>query len=220
MSGASALGTPKGQSIGVAMDLFDDQRDVSVNLLPCDGEVYYYGPVMSLDDADYYLKTLLKNMDWQPDQAMANGKLIETRRRIAWHGSQPFSYTYSGITKTAWPWTDALLQLKQLVEAHTDTTYNSCLVNLYNDGQDGMAWHSDGEKDLKRHGAIASLTLGAERRFAFKHKASGEKVSLELAHGGLLVMQGKTQDHWLHRLPPVVGVEQPRINLTFRTIDK
>ena len=202
------------------MDLFDHLIDPKHNLLPVDGEVFYYGRVLSLDDADHYYHTLLTSIDWQPDQAMANGKLIETRRRIAWHASQPFSYTYSGITKTAWPWTDALLQLKQIVEAHTDTTYNSCLVNLYNDGQDGMAWHSDGEKDLLRHGAIASLTLGAERRFAFKHKLSGEKVSLELAHGGLLVMQGKTQDYWLHRLPPVVGVEQPRINLTFRTIDK
>ena len=201
------------------MDLFDDQQDPTHNLLPYDGEVYYYGRVLSHCDADDYLQQLLTTINWQPDQARVNGELINTRRRIAWHASKPFAYTYSGVTKTAWPWTDSLLQLKQLVEACTDTTYNACLVNLYNDGEDGMAYHSDGEKDLLRHGAIASLSLGAERRFSFKHKSSKEKVELVLAHGSLLVMQGETQDHWLHRLPPVAGVLQPRVNLTFRTID-
>ncbi len=202
------------------MDLFDDQRDTAENLLPFDGEVYYFGRVLSLDQADHYLQTLLTSIDWQPDQARVNGEVIATRRRIAWHGSQPFAYTYSGITKTAWPWTDALLQLKQMVEAVTDKRFNSCLVNLYNDGQDGMAYHSDGEKDLLHHGAIASLTLGAQRRFSFKHKTSKQKVELELAHGSLLVMQGATQDNWLHRLPPVAGVTEARINLTFRSIVK
>lgn len=200
------------------MDLFDDQQDPCHNLLPYDGEVYYYGPVLSLPEADHYLQQLLRTIDWQPDQARINGELISTRRRIAWHASQAFSYTYSGVTKTAWPWTDALLQLKQLVEACTDTTYNACLVNLYNDGQDGMAYHSDGEQDLLKHGAIASLSLGAERRFCFKHKTSKEKVELVLTHGSLLVMGGVTQDHWLHRLPPVSGVTEARVNLTFRTM--
>lgn len=80
------------------------------------------------------------------------------------------------------------------------------------------AWHSDGEKDLKRHAAIASISLGAERRFAFKHKKTGEKVELTLAHGSLLVMQGITQDYWLHRLPSVTKIQKPRVNLTFRTV--
>jgi alkylated DNA repair dioxygenase AlkB len=81
-----------------------------------------------------------------------------------------------------------------------------------------MAWHSDGETDLKKNGAIASLTFGAERKFAFKHKITKEKVELVLEHGSLLVMKGATQTHWLHRLPPTQRITQPRINLTFRTI--
>jgi len=83
-----------------------------------------------------------------------------------------------------------------------------------------MAWHSDGEKDLKDQGAIASLSFGVERKFAFKHKQSKEVISLPLKAGSLLVMKGATQQHWLHRLPPTKLITEPRINLTFRTIVK
>lgn len=89
---------------------------------------------------------------------------------------------------------------------------------MYHSGDEGMAWHSDGEKDLKKNGAIASLSFGAERKFAFKHKVTGEKITLPLANGSLLVMKNETQTHWLHRLPPTKTVHQPRVNLTFRTI--
>ena len=204
------------------MDLFDElphpSQDPKHNWLPCDGEVYYHGVIMSKAQADAYYQQLLVGIDWQSDRAEIYGKSYTTRRKVAWHGSQPFQYTYSGVTKTAWPWTDTLLQIKQMIEANSDTTYNSCLLNLYNDGQDGMAWHSDGERDLQRHGAIASVSLGVERKFAFKHKGTGKKVELVLGHGSLLVMQGTTQEHWLHRLPPTTKINQPRVNLTFRTI--
>lgn len=125
----------------------------------------------------------------------------------------------SKITKTALPWTDTLLELKKLAEEKTGENYNSCLVNLYHDGSEGIAWHSDGEKQLKRHGAIASLSFGAERKFGFKHKETKEVIALNLASGSLLVMKNETQDYWLHRLPPTKKVNSPRINLTFRTID-
>ena len=97
-------------------------------------------------------------------------------------------------------------------------TYNSCLLNLYHHGEEGMAWHSDGEKDLKKDGAIGSLSFGAERKFSFKHKKTKQTVSLILEHGSLLVMKDNTQTHWLHRLPPTKLVRNARINLTFRTI--
>ena len=96
----------------------------------------------------------------------------------------------------------------------------SCLLNLYHDGNEGMAWHSDGEKDLKKYGAIASLSLGAERKFSFKHKSTKQTLSLWLEKGSLLVMKGSTQENWLHRLPPTKKIKTPRINLTFRTIDR
>lgn len=117
------------------------------------------------------------------------------------------------------PWTKELIDLKHIIETKTGETFNSCLLNLYHNGNEGMAWHSDGEKDLKKDGAIGSLTFGAERKFAFKHKKSGEKVQLVLQHGSLLVMKDVTQTHWLHRLPPTKVITKPRINLTFRTIE-
>ena len=163
-------------------------------------------------------EALLNGIEWRNDEAVIYGKRIITKRKVAWYGEEPFSYTYSNITKTALPWTSELLILKNLAEKHSGETYNSCLLNLYHDGSEGMAWHSDGEKDLRKNGAIASLSFGAERKFCFKHKKSGEKIDVFLEAGSLLVMKGETQTHWLHRLPPTTKVHQPRINLTFRTI--
>ena len=114
------------------------------------------------------------------------GKRIVTKRKVAWYGEKAFEYSYSNTTKLALPWTKTLLELKLLAQETTNETYNSCLLNLYHDGSEGMAWHSDGEKDLKKNGAIASLSFGAERKFAFKHKDTKEKVSLILEHGSFV----------------------------------
>ena len=146
------------------------------------------------------------------------GKTIITKRKVAWYGDQPYEYTYSHVTKSALPWTPALQRIKNKVEEVSCDTYNSCLLNLYHDGSEGMSWHSDDEKELKPEGAIASVSLGAERKFVLKHKQSAEKVEVFLHHGSLLVMKGETQTHWVHRLPPTKKVNTPRINLTFRTI--
>jgi alkylated DNA repair dioxygenase AlkB len=200
------------------MELFDFPSDSSANLLPGDGIVNYYGKLMSTNDASEMAQALLDRIEWRNDEAVIYGKRIITKRKVAWYGEEAFSYTYSNTTKTALPWTPELLFLKNLAEKHSGETYNSCLLNLYHDGSEGMAWHSDGEKDLRKNGAIASLSFGAERKFCFKHKKSGEKIDVFLEAGSLLVMKGETQTHWLHRLPPTTKVHQPRINLTFRTI--
>ena len=200
------------------MQLFDFPADPSINLLPGDGIVHYYGKMMTSEESGAMAEALLNRIEWRNDEAVIYGKRIITKRKVAWYGDQPFSYTYSKTTKTALPWTPALLILKNLAEKHSGETYNSCLLNLYHDGSEGMAWHSDGEKDLRKNGAIASLSFGAERKFCFKHKHSGEKIDVFLEAGSLLVMKGETQTHWLHRLPPSTKIHQPRINLTFRTI--
>ena len=200
------------------MDLFEQVEGSPRNLLPHDGVVYYYGCVLSRQDADHYYKALLDNIAWNHDRAIIFGKEIITKRKVAWYGEKPFSYTYSKITKTALPWTTELLKLKEIIEHKSGECYNSCLLNLYHDGSEGMAWHSDAEKDLKKNGAIGSLSLGAERKFAFKHKKTKEAVSKMLEHGSLLVMKDTTQTHWLHRLPPTKTICTPRINLTFRMI--
>ncbi len=200
------------------MKLFDPGADPTINLLPKDGTVNYYGKVLNREEAAHYLEQLLKTIEWRNDEAIILGKKIITKRKVAWHGEKPFGYTYSKTTKSASPWTRELLELKSKVEQKTGETFNSCLLNLYHNGDEGMAWHSDGEKDLKKNGAIASLSFGAERRFAFKHKKTKEKINLVLEHGSLLVMKGSTQTNWLHRLPPTKLIHTPRVNLTFRTI--
>jgi len=197
------------------MKLFNDNNPEQ-NLLPYGGTVNYYGVV--IDEPSAFYHSLWNEIDWQNDQAVIFGKLIHTKRKVAWYGDKSFEYTYSGIQKIATPWNTTLLELKQKVEKLTGETFNSCLLNLYHDGSEGMAWHADAEKDLKKHGAIASLTFGAERKFAFKHKKTDEKIQFILAHGSLLVMKDTTQTHWLHRLPPTKLITKPRINLTFGTI--
>ncbi|SMP35645.1 alpha-ketoglutarate-dependent dioxygenase AlkB family protein [Chryseobacterium profundimaris] len=200
------------------LNLFEDISDYPLNLLPGDGIVHYYGKIFSGEKSDFYYDYLLNKIPWENDEALIFGKLILTKRKVAWFGEKPFEYTYSKRTKYAKPWTPELLELKNKCEQITGETYNSCLLNLYHDGSEGMAYHSDAEKDLKKHGAIASMTFGAERKFLFKHKETKEKVDIFLENGSLLVMKGRTQDHWLHRLPPTTKVKTPRVNLTFRTI--
>lgn len=201
------------------MDLFEQIEDSPRNLLSYDGTVHYHGFVLSKPEADRYYEVLLNSIAWEHDRAIIFGKEIITKRKVAWYASESFFYTYSNITKTALSWTKELLELKNIAERESGETYNSCLLNLYHDGSEGMAWHSDGEKDLKKNGAIGSMSFGAERKFAFKHKKTKETVSKVLEHGSLLVMKDTTQTHWLHRIPPTKIVHTPRINLTFRTIE-
>ncbi len=200
------------------MDLFASETDKLKNWLPYDGTVNYYGRLFAKEQADLYFNCLLNTIQWRNDEAVILGKRIITKRKVAWYGEKPYEYTYSNTTKHALPWTTELVELKRVVERQTGEHFNSCLLNLYHNGNEGMAWHSDAERDLKKDGAIASLSFGAERKFAFKHKRAGIKVELYLVHGCLLVMKDSTQTHWLHSLPLSKKIDAPRINLTFRTI--
>ena len=200
------------------MSLFDLPFDSSKNLLPQDGEVYYFGKVFDQAVADQLYSDLLRNIQWKHDESVIMGKHIITKRKVAWYGDQGFDYTYSNTTKQALPWTKQLLGLKQTVEQKTNETFNSCLMNLYHSGEEGVSWHSDGENALKKHGAIASLSFGAERKFSFKHKDTKERVDILLEHGALLIMTGTCQTHWLHCIPKTKKITTPRISLTFRTI--
>ncbi|MCA5006076.1 alpha-ketoglutarate-dependent dioxygenase AlkB family protein [Sphingobacterium bovistauri] len=197
------------------MKLFNT-ADPSKNHLPYDGTVQYYG--VAIANQQHYYHQLLHTIDWEHDKALIFGKLITTKRKVAWCGDKDFAYKYSGIEKVASPWNAILFELKSTVENITGETFNSCLLNLYHDGNEGMTWHSDGEKDLQKNGAIASVSFGAERKFSFEHKVTKEKIDIVLENGSILLMKDETQTHWLHRLPPSTRILSPRINLTFRTI--
>ncbi len=202
------------------MDLFDLFETAPINLLERDGIINYYGILMSASEANACFDSLCNNIIWNHDEGFIFGKHYITKRKVAWYGDKPFEYTYTNDTKHALPWTSELKELKLLVEQVSGETFNSCLLNLYNDGSEGMGWHSDDEEELKKDAAIASLSFGAQRKFSFKHKKSKQTVSLMLENGSLLVMKGATQSYWLHQLPPTKKINTPRINLTFRTIVK
>ncbi len=198
------------------MDLFNTES-VS-NILPYDGIVNYFGKVLKQADTKFYYDSLLNHIEWKNDEAIIFGKHIITKRKVAWYGDSNYAYTYSGTTRQALVWTKELLELKKIIEALTGETFNSCLLNLYHDGNEGMSWHSDDETSLGTNTAIASVSVGAERKFSFKHKKSKQAVTILLETGSLLLMKGTTQTHWLHSLPKTTLIKKPRINLTFRTI--
>ncbi|NTD99983.1 alpha-ketoglutarate-dependent dioxygenase AlkB [Agrobacterium tumefaciens] len=200
------------------MDLFSTIQDTNQNVLPYDGTVRYFGQLFSIEEANAYYEALLNTIEWKNDEAFIMGKHIITKRMVAWYGDQEYAYTYSNSTKYALPWTKELKELKQIAEENTKATYNSCLLNLYHNGDEGMAYHSDDEKALGKNTSIASMSFGAERKFLFKHKASKETIGLFLENGSLLEMKDTTQTHWLHRLPPTKKISTPRINLTFRSM--
>lgn len=188
------------------------------NLLPKDGEVFYFPNFLSTVEAQNFYDELDKNIQWRHDEFFIYGKIIITKRMVAWYGSKAFQYTYSKKTRTALVWNQTLLEMKNILELKTKETFNSCLLNLYPQGSDGMGWHSDDEKELMPLATIASISLGGDRKFSFKHRLTKETVSLTLQNGSLLLMKGATQKHWLHQLPKTKKNIGPRINLTFRSI--
>lgn len=186
------------------------------NILPYDGIVQDYGLVLSAEQSARYLRYFLQHLAWQPDEGMLFGQYYRTQRQVAWYGDEQYQYRYSGALKQAHVWQPALWRLKQQVEQWVGHPFNSCLANLYQDGTQGLGWHSDDERNLGKNTVIASLSFGATRKFSFKHKHTANKVDLLLQSGQLLVMRGQTQQYWKHALMKSNKIIQARINLTFR----
>lgn len=200
--------------------IFNESIARNNTLLNKDGAtVNYYGMILPSEEASQYFGLLMQNIQWKNDDLVFFGKHVTTKRKVAWYGDSEYLYTYSNTTKRALAWTKELSELKQIVEKYAGTKFNSCLLNLYHNGNEGMGWHSDDEESLgKNNNTIASLSFGAERKFSFKHKRTKQTISVVLEHGSLLVMKGATQSNWLHCLPKSKTITQPRINLTFRAI--
>ncbi len=191
-------------------------RPEDLNLLPVDGAVHNYGVVLTGAEADTFFARLLREVAWAPDTALVNGEMIQTVRQVAWYAEAPLRYTHSGVQRRSLPWdVEVLSELRMRVERATGTTFNSCVLNHYQDGGQGMGWHSDPEA-RGQHDVIAALSVGGTRKFAFKHKASGERREMDLQHGQLIVMRGDTQKYWLHALLKTRLHVAPRISLTFR----
>lgn len=185
-------------------------------LLPHDGSAFLYSDFLDLELADEYFDGLTRSLPWEQNQIAMFGRTIPEPRFSCWHSSNGTPYTYSGKPRTAYPLNEILRDIKKHCELIASHTFNGVLANLYRNGTDHMGWHSDDEAVNGPEPIIASVSLGSERRFDFKHRITGEKVSTNLPHGSLLVMSGKSQSHWLHRIAKSTKVTEPRINLTFR----
>lgn len=197
-----------------------DQQDVAEPLLVLakDGRAEYLNSFYDAETSDSLFSNLLGSLIWESDEILMFGKLVQTARKVAWVGEPECLYTYSGVQKTPQPWTKELVQMRDKLEQFTGRTYNSCLLNLYHTGDEGMGWHSDNEKELDNTVSIASVSLGARRKFAFRHKQDKTTSSIFLEHGSLLIMHPPIQEHWQHSLLKTKTVTSPRINLTFRKI--
>lgn len=187
-------------------------------LLEKDGRAEYFNHFYDEDESNHLYKYLLNTLPWEADEIQMFGKLVKTARKVAWVGDPGCVYTYSGVQKSPQAWSNELLEMKHKLEQLTGHDFNSCLLNLYHTGDEGMGWHSDNERELDSTNPIASISLGAERKFAFRHKQDKETSSVFLGNGSLLIMHPPIQEHWHHSLLKTKKVTSPRINLTFRKI--
>lgn len=163
---------------------------------------------------------LLSQTPWAQRHVKVYGQLHPEPRLTAWYGDGGKGYSYSSLTLEPLPWTPTLLQIKTRIDAVAGVNFNSVLLNLYRDGRDSNGWHQDNEPELGHNPVIASLSLGAVRRFQLRHKFRKDvpKLELDLPHGSLLVMAGPTQYFWQHQIPKTAKPVVARINLTFRII--
>jgi alkylated DNA repair dioxygenase AlkB len=184
-----------------------------------DADVRLWRAAFRPAEADALLAALRSQIDWQQEEILIFGERKRVPRLVAWHGDPGTAYTYSGTAHEPLPWTHELQRVRQRAEELTGYSYNSVLLNLYRDGRDGMGWHADDEPELGREPAIASVSLGATRRFKLRHRRSRSAAStVDLAHGDLLLMAGATQHHYVHAVPKTARPVGERVNLTFRRV--
>ncbi|AMM51116.1 2OG-Fe(II) oxygenase [Rufibacter sp. DG15C] len=182
-------------------------------------EVYLLPEFIPVEEQLVLWRALEQEVAWRQEEIKLFGKSIPQPRLTAWYGDEGKSYTYSGLTWQPLPWLPILSQLREKLLETTGISFNSVLLNLYRNGQDSMGWHADDEPELGKNPVIASISLGQERSFHFRHRTqTGLKEKLLLSSGSLLLMAGETQHHWQHQVPKSAKPLEPRINLTFRVI--
>lgn len=193
--------------------------------LPRSLDVEYRADFLPVQKATESLDELLTETPWVQPELMMYGKKVKVPRLTAWYGDPGATYVYSGVKNSPLPWTQMLSTLREEVQDAARSKFNSVLLNLYRDGKDYMSWHRDDESELGLRPVIASLSLGAVRRFDFRpvrrdRTVPGKRYSLELGHGSLLVMRGDSQSEWEHAVTKDPRVTAPRINLTFRCVQR
>ena len=186
-----------------------------------DGELTYVPGFFSRSVGDRLLSNLSATVLWSQPRITIFGRQVHSPRLAAWYGDRESVYRYSGLTNQPLPWLSELLEIRHCVQQYVEGRFDGLLINLYRTGKDSMGWHSDDEKELGENPVIASVSLGASRRFLLRHRRCSDlpvhEVNLE--HGSLLVMRGATQQNWRHSVPRMRNHDSPRLNLTFRQIN-
>ncbi|CAL1518787.1 alpha-ketoglutarate-dependent dioxygenase AlkB [Chitinophaga sp. MM2321] len=193
----------------------------SVNILPADGEAYFYPDFFSVEESDRLWMSLRENIQWKQEPVIIMGKEIMQPRLTAWYGDKGKSYSYTGISMDPLPWTEELMMIKERITAASGHAFNSALLNYYRDGNDSVGWHRDNEKSLGINPTIGSVSFGTPRTFHFRHYRDKQlKTKILLTHGSFLLMTGATQHNWLHSIQKEPKITGGRINITFRTITR
>jgi alkylated DNA repair dioxygenase AlkB len=196
--------------------MFNEPLDIKIP----DGKIIFHEGFFILEESHRLMQSLIKTIDWTQDEVIVYGKRHKIPRLNAWYGDEGKVMKYSGLSLEPKTWTKELLEIKSKIEEASGTKFNSCLLNYYRDGKDGMGWHQDNEKELGINPIIASVTFGETRPFQLKHISNKElkKVDIPLSNGSLLTMAGETQHYWKHQIPKTTKTLESRINLTFRQI--
>ncbi|MDA9066236.1 alpha-ketoglutarate-dependent dioxygenase AlkB [Flavobacteriales bacterium] len=196
--------------------MFNEPLDIKIP----NGKIIFHEGFFSLEESHRLMQSLIKTIDWTQDEVIVYGKRHKIPRLNAWYGDEGKVMKYSGLSLEPKTWTKELLEIKSKIEEASGTKFNSCLLNYYRDGKDGMGWHQDNEKELGINPIIASVTFGETRPFQLKHISNKElkKVDIPLSNGSLLTMAGETQHYWKHQIPKTTKTLESRINLTFRQI--
>ena len=183
-------------------------------------DIKIFNHLFSEDESNYFFLSLLNEVAWKQETITMWGKKRILRRRVAWYGDSGKNYSYSGNLLSPITWNENLKRIKKKIEIVSSIAFNSVLLNDYEDGNVGMGWHSDDEKELGKDPIIGSVSFGVDRDFYLKPKikSNNDRVKIMSSNGSLILMNGSTQHHWLHSLPIRKNINERRINLTFRTI--
>ena len=187
-------------------------------LLPFDGTATLFNDFLDTQFAMRAFNQIRNESDWEQPEITIFGNTVLEPRLSTWHNELGEGYKYSGVMRRAQPFSEMLSEIRDRCAEITNTPFNSALVNFYRNGQDGVGWHSDNEACNGPEPTIASVSLGATRRFDLRHRKTGETIKIQLRSGSLLVMAGKSQQCWVHQVAKTKRIHEPRINLTFRRV--
>lgn len=202
----------------MADGLLDLGGSSCTELLPGDGSALLWQGFLAASEARDVAETLMSEVPWGTWSIAMFGRSLPEPRLSAWVGDPGTDYRYSRRTRSPLPWTPTLLAIREQCESVAGARFNAVLANLYRDGRDSMGWHADDEPENGPDPTIASVSLGAERRFDFRHRDTGETIRTVLPSGSLLVMSGPCQSHWVHQVPKSTKTSGPRVNLTYRRV--